>query len=323
VVSYVDQNYDNPAIDNHEVNVRQEGEIQFTGETTLDNGLTIGVNVQLEAVAQGDQLDEQYVYFSGNWGKVIVGAENSASYLMAYAAPGVGLGVNSPNFFLFSPQSMAPTANFTNAVSDSNKLSYFSPRFSGFQLGVSYTPNIDARAGDRQTFGLNADNNEDDQANYVSGGINFVNSFNGFDIAVSGVIERGDIERDTNAAVNSDEDTTWAIGANLGFSGFTIGGSYGVDNNSLAGNNDTTAWDAGVSYGMGPWGISLGYFRAEREFAGGGADDELSLLELGGSYALGPGITIVGSIQRFEEDSAVVNRRSDGWAAAVESKISF
>jgi predicted porin len=321
VVSFVDQSFDNPAIDKHSDNVRQEGEIHFKGETTLDNGLTIGINVQLEAVSQVDQVDEHYIYFSGDFGRVLVGAENSAAYLMGYTAPSVGLGINSPNFYLFSPQSSAPTNNYVTGISDANKLTYFSPRFSGFQLGLSYTPNSDAAGGDRQTFGLNNDNNEDDQANFFSVGLNFVNSFNGVDVAVSGTLERGSVEADVDGT--SDDNQEWQIGANFGFSGFTIGGSYGVNNNGLAGSNDTTAYDLGVSYETGPWGVSVAWFHGEREFAGGGQDDEVDLMELGASYALGPGITVVGAIQRFDEDSATVNSRSDGWGAALQTKLSF
>jgi predicted porin len=321
VVSFVDQSFDNPAIDKHSDNVRQEGEIHFKGETTLDNGLTIGINVQLEAVTQADQLDEQYVYFSGEFGKVIVGAENSAAYLMGYSAPSVGLGVNSPNFFLFSPQSSAPTNNFVTSISDSNKLTYFSPRFSGFQLGLSYTPNKDVPGGDRQTFGLNNDNNVGDQANYLSVGLNFVNSFNGVDVAVSGTYERGNLE--ANAAGAFDDSTAYQVGANFGFSGFTVGGSYGVKNNGLSGSNDTTAYDLGVSYETGPWGVSVAWFHGEQELGGAVSDDKSDLIELGASYALGPGITITGSLQRYNEDSDFVNSNSDGWGAALQSKLSF
>ncbi len=36
-----------------------DGEIQFRGETALDNGLTVGVQVELETDARGDQIDER------------------------------------------------------------------------------------------------------------------------------------------------------------------------------------------------------------------------------------------------------------------------
>jgi hypothetical protein len=85
-VTYVNQ--DEPSgVNYNPVNVRQEGEIHFKGETTLDNGLTVGFQAQLEAITQGDQMDETYLYFQGGWGRAIMGAENSAPYLMGYSAP--------------------------------------------------------------------------------------------------------------------------------------------------------------------------------------------------------------------------------------------
>ena len=81
----------------HYTDVQQEGEVWFVGETTLDNGIKVGVNVQLEAETQGDQIDEHYVYFSGNFGRLVVGAENAAPYLMHYAAPSACLLYTSPS----------------------------------------------------------------------------------------------------------------------------------------------------------------------------------------------------------------------------------
>ena len=209
------------------------------------------------------------------------------------------------------------TTTVVTATSDANKLTYFTPRFSGFQFGVSYTPNVDVRGGDRQTFGLSTDNDEDGQANYISLGANFVESFNGVDIAISGGYELGDLEADADNS--ADDDEAWMLGLNIGFSGFTVGGSYGADNNSTN-NNDSESWDIGVSYSTGPWGVSLGYMHSEAEVTGG--DDERDLGEAAVSYALGPGITIVGSVQYFDEDMTSTTD-SDGWAAAIMSKLSF
>ena len=39
-----------------------DGEIHFKGKTKLDNGITVGVNVQLEAQQGGDQIDEPVSY---------------------------------------------------------------------------------------------------------------------------------------------------------------------------------------------------------------------------------------------------------------------
>ena len=47
-----------PGADKRNHALWQESEVQFSGETTLDNGITVGVNIQLEgetAGAVGDQ----------------------------------------------------------------------------------------------------------------------------------------------------------------------------------------------------------------------------------------------------------------------------
>src|SRR5512134_3916913 len=46
------------------VDQKHNSEVCFIGETTLDNNLTFGVNVQLEANTDGDQIDESFMYVS-------------------------------------------------------------------------------------------------------------------------------------------------------------------------------------------------------------------------------------------------------------------
>lgn len=64
----------------------------MTGETTLDNGLTIGVNVQLESFSEADTVDEAYLFLqSPIMGQLIVGDENNAAYLLHVTAPDGGI----------------------------------------------------------------------------------------------------------------------------------------------------------------------------------------------------------------------------------------
>ena len=79
-----------------------DGEIHFKGSTKLDNdnGIKIGVNVQLEAQQGGDQIDEQYMTVSGGFGQIIIGDENSALYKMHYAPNDFGIGISSGLNFL-------------------------------------------------------------------------------------------------------------------------------------------------------------------------------------------------------------------------------
>ena len=42
----------------HDNMITREAEVSFSGSTTLDNGVSVGVDVQLEAETCGDQVDE-------------------------------------------------------------------------------------------------------------------------------------------------------------------------------------------------------------------------------------------------------------------------
>src|ERR1039457_2174446 len=76
--------------------ILRETEIHFTGETTLDNGLTVGVHHEADidnefATQNGGRdffaTEESYAYFSGAWGRVNFGKEDGANYLLQVATP--------------------------------------------------------------------------------------------------------------------------------------------------------------------------------------------------------------------------------------------
>lgn len=76
------------------VDFARDTEIHFGGETTLDNGLTVGFQTEAETdtstgAGGNDSFDvqESYAYFSGAWGRVNFGAEDGAAYLLQVAAP--------------------------------------------------------------------------------------------------------------------------------------------------------------------------------------------------------------------------------------------
>jgi len=91
--------------DRQAVSMRQEIRINFTGQTTLDNGITVGVLVGLngENVAKSGsttQVNRAYADFSGKFGLVRVGEANSALVTDCVVDPGnvtSNFGVNSPN----------------------------------------------------------------------------------------------------------------------------------------------------------------------------------------------------------------------------------
>lgn len=87
-VAYVDQDETTANQDARSIDWLQDTEIEFTGETTLDNGLTVGFHTEANTDQDEDfDVEEAYAYFSGSWGRVNAGAENGAAYLLQVAAP--------------------------------------------------------------------------------------------------------------------------------------------------------------------------------------------------------------------------------------------
>lgn len=309
------------------LDVKSNSEIWFVGEAVLDNGLTLGVEVTLEGNTNlDDQIDQSFLYVEGAFGRFNIGSENSAGFLLGYAAPNVGLGVNSTSILTgFLPQYGALAgADFFNAplgstyleieASDptdkSEKLTYFTPRLSGFQFGLSYLP----------------DPGEDDNAQAEKAGVayrngfslggNFVESLDGLELALSGRYDRADDHR-----AGEDDPRLWAVGVNLGLAGLTLGGSY-AEAAGMAGNSGRS-FDLGASYQAGFWAASVTYLNgrvlADPAVAG---DSRYQAWEGAVSRELGPGITALGSLS-YQDLRADTDERVRTWALVGGFSLEF
>jgi predicted porin len=302
-------------------------EVFFVGSTTLDNGLKIGVNIQLEGNTSGDQIDESYLTIGGDWGTVYLGDENSAQYKMQYSAPDNGIGANSGDETAWASFSGVggTTGMFRGAfgstfveasrANDVFRISYFSPRFSGFQFGGSYSP-------DRAEDGGGSYDRDAVLHDGFSFGANFVESFNGVDVAVSGGYGRFDNPTGTDPEA-------WNAGVSIGFSGFTIGGSY-AHAEADAAVGDMDGFDVGVAYGTGPWGVSLIWFHGTRDGSGGATctpcEADHDTVHGSVSYAVGPGIKFVGTIGHTsidDESTGGVGQDNDSTYVVVGPRLSF
>ena len=121
-----------------------DSEFHIKAKNTADNGLSYGVNLEFEI---GDTLtmDEGYLWFSGDdWGTIQLGGNDGATGSMPYSGDfsltaafgydgGLGAVYNFQGYGVNSPNLAADTG-------DAAKINYFSPRFSGLQVGVSYLP---------------------------------------------------------------------------------------------------------------------------------------------------------------------------------------
>jgi len=88
-----DDNAGEPGAHTRDVVFRQDVEIHFKGETTLDNGLTVGARIELEGQQSDDQIDEVWAYFKGGWGQVRFGDDDEAYEQLGYLIPTASSGL--------------------------------------------------------------------------------------------------------------------------------------------------------------------------------------------------------------------------------------
>ena len=142
----------------------QEGEVHFLGSTKLDNGTTVGLNIELEAwnISAGAGgstawIDEAFIYAFGDWGRVELGSRDAASYRMYYGTPSalIGWGAFQHNHNWANASMMANNKAYARTMAttitptwqDVNRINFFTPRFQGLQIGIGYAPKLNGVAG--------------------------------------------------------------------------------------------------------------------------------------------------------------------------------
>lgn len=332
------------ATDRNSSGLFSDGEIHFNGNTTLDNGIEVGVEVQLEAFSSGDQIDENYAWVEGSFGQVLLGSENVASYLLQQAAPYVGVPINSGWATVFVP---APTGSdvfflntgmstYVDLGNDDNTVTYFTPRVGGFQVGASYVPAVTGATpvnfgGEGINFPTVPDQNTS-YTNQISVGANFARSFGAFNVSISGGYQTAEAPDNPIGGRNAPDPEVWNAGINVGYAGFTLGGSYANETEgrrifsagrpvrSLEGES----FDVGASYSVGPWSAGVTYLRGEVEGdVTNTDDDELEALTAGLSYALGPGVTTSLSALYVNHDEENLRADQDGLMGIAGLAVSF
>jgi predicted porin len=307
-----------------ELDVSSDSEIHFNGRTTLDNGLVLGFRVELEANTDADQIDESFMFMESRFGRIELGSTNNAAYKMHYEAPeaftrgwltedgNLTNNVANPTGSPSLDSTLIGTKNrfFDN---DSEKITYYTPRFEGFQIGASYIPNS---SQDRNSAP------EPVSAAYSRGvafGANFVRTFGAFDVAASaGYLKwQGPQTSPTTSAPDPD---AWQAGLQLGYAGVLVGGSYAQIRDGRTGSAGTAstastagtggnkvdgrAWNLGAMYTFGSAAVSLTYADGRNDSSPVTGpelgDDKFTGLSLAGKYQLGPGVSFEGVLFRTE-----------------------
>lgn len=332
------------------VDMKGDNTITFSGETTLDNGLNIAVDYELEAGGRdNDDIDDVYsITVSGGFGSIIAGADGTALSKIATGAPSVtdtldegdvadGLYVMIPNESNYS----LLDATWINTSGDSESLSYISPAVMGFTLGATYVPDVngDDDASQPSATAGNAGSNEG-----YGVGLTWSGEFNSVGITAEGGYLWADAGPNATGVTTSYASgrEEWQAGVQLTYAGFAFGGAYRdvaqdmkmpTGTTGIRSTMDGSVWELGASYETGPYAVSLSYMENSMEnTATNVSDDEGKIWELAGKYALGPGVDLIGTVghAEFENGTAsgasqtvVDSNHNEGWIVASGLSLSF
>lgn len=301
--------------------ILRETEILLGGETTLDNGLTVGANILADVDGgEGFEIDESYVYFAGTWGRVNFGDEDGAAYLLQVAAPSADDNVDGirPDI---NPFTGFEAANYANSVAeDSDKITYLTPVFSGFQAGLSYTPTNETTS--RGNDGNSLDGGTDLEDIYEVA-VRYEGEMSGVGLALGAGYTAGSQETDT---VANDDFKEWNVGADLNLGAFGLGVVYTENNNAREAGTTTTTGDknetlvVGVDYTTGAYKLGASYLNNEEDF---NVNSETDRYAVGAQYQYGPGMSFRGTVAYGEVDSTGTANDTDATTVTVGTQINF
>ena len=295
-----------------------EAEVKFAAGGVADNGLEYGFEMELQTQTNdGDNSDETWAYLRGNWGEINLGDQDDAADRMAIggedAMPGRG-GYDGAigDVFVFGGEAVH-TAQGTTFTGDATKATYFTPRFFGFQLGASWTPDSNHNGG--------AAPNDADSAfeNGASAGLNFAEDFNGFGVIVAATGAWSD-SRET-AGADTGEAWQAQLGALFSYAGFQLGAAYGLSDNLADGADDAWWADVGLNYGTGPWKVGGGWFYSETDRVAGGTA-EVNIYSVGANYQVAPGMALASDVNFVDVDN-VVAADNEGTVFVFSTIFSF
>jgi hypothetical protein len=315
---------------------RQDVEVHFKGEATLDNGLTVGARIEMEGQQSDDQIDEVWAYFKGGWGQLRFGDDDDATEQLGYLIPSASniFGVDSPYIEFGNDH-----GGFTNGIfqtnstlldisGDATKIIYFSPTFGGFNFAVSYAP--DRRGEDSYSYysgpgGTTFSNDTGQAQNVVSAAVEFDRHFGDLGLA-SGV---GFAEGQWENPIPDQDKLTWGMNAHLdlNYEGFTFGGSMAYRSNytTFGGGSDFTVYGVGATYNWDLWTLGLAWSHGNYEYTSNNDDDDLDIVQFTGRYDLGSGISLDAMVGVNNLDTPSGSPRSDytAWEGGMGFYIGF
>ncbi len=326
--------------------------LEYGAVATLWNGGQFGGMQGGNAV----RFHQTYGYVNGSWGQVRAGDEHGASDFQVHAPMTYDFGAQvDGNYteFLRVQDVFAIAPSFIDDDENSSKISYLTPKLGvgahKVQLGVSYAPNFYGQ-GDRYTAIDTVATNGSTYKNVVKVGGQYNGSFmDKVNASLGFVVQTAE---STNAALattaaTARDFTSWDVGAQLGYAGFTVGGNYtdaGRFNTTAAQNADQHVWSVGATYKFDRASVGGSYLQGRgynnagavagstgfnnAAVAGGTAKDvnyvdDYTVWGLGAGYSLFEGMTTSVDTAFFKQERPSGAGNSEGHVVILSNRVAF
>jgi len=311
------------------VDIHSESEVHFNGSVKLDNGISISVRWELEGDGDGrpgpnvDILDEVYARIKGSFGQIEIGSlDNAASRMLTGfagswpTAVGQNLAFDTPEW----TNAVNPTFGTTrdgriNQGGDAEKINYYTPRMSGFQLGASYMPNESEQT---DVGGAPADADGTLHDGY-SVAVNYVGKFG--TVGFGGGIGYAHSQAPETATATTADAKLFGAAARFDFGPLRVSAGYKRTAQTNGGDTRGRLIDVGARYSMGKNMYSIVYGNGEMQTGAANDGDNIKQGIVSFARNLGPGVKWATSV--LYVNSTVGGDSSGGTAASTNLRLSF
>lgn len=311
---YINDNADRQVAGNRprQTDMRTDGRVNIIAGGKTAAGIAYSATVALDVGANPMNTDRLFVTVaSPTLGTVHLGDVRGAATAMQVRAP-LPFGFNTaPTFYALRGEVSANASLLRDSfrgighANDSTKITYLSPQFAGFDVGVSFSPTAAERTyrgASRSAGGLNQ--------NQLQAALRYRGNFAGVGVAAGFGMVRA--ER-PSGATNVRHPTAYTMGLNASFAGFRLGGEYtfgqyrgrdpgrpgNIAMHLPRGNSSSQQWTIGAGYTFAPVAVTVAYGQSYQDFrdhnvagvAGrNGRNFRMETIQAGATYNIAPGL---------------------------------
>ncbi len=334
-LGYVSQDDDvgAPGEGRRNIEWKREAELSVRGQTTLDNGLTIGFRTDFNAgdvTTAGSQFDEAFIHVNGAWGRINIGASDGVAELLQVSAPSADTNIDGvkTRFVFINRGDNTAKFNYVQSTSgNADKVSYITPKFqfAGFQAGLSYSPQVDEKPIDDRLSGMSGDNDPGDSDHLIEIAARMDGRVSDIGYAIGAGYAIQQLEAPGSTPALNDDPYEGNIGLRLTHGDIGIGGAYFWSNNGRADNGDDTVWFIGSDYRVSPHiTLGLSYLDSQRE-TGMNQTDDFTRATAGGTFDVGDGLSFRGTVNYFDlsSDANPVSASNEAISILIGTDINF